>query len=80
MQPFSDEDASIESLSHCSSFSDAVSVADEGNLAISTCIVERHVPLFEHVWVGVLIVTVLKVGVFVYFLSYLCMCCHSSTE
>lgn len=30
MQPFSDEDASIESLSHCSSFSDAVSLADEG--------------------------------------------------
>ncbi len=30
MQPFSDEDASIETLSHCSSFSDATSVADEG--------------------------------------------------
>lgn len=29
VQPFSDEDASIESLSHCSSFSDAMSVADE---------------------------------------------------
>lgn len=32
VQPFSDEDASIETLSHCSSFSDAISVADEGNL------------------------------------------------
>ncbi|CAG5927667.1 unnamed protein product [Menidia menidia] len=30
VQPFSDEDASIETLSHCSSFSDAASVADEG--------------------------------------------------
>ncbi|XP_036374171.1 interferon-related developmental regulator 1-like [Megalops cyprinoides] len=30
VQPFSDEDASIETLSHCSSFSDSVSVADEG--------------------------------------------------
>lgn len=30
MQPFSDEDASIETLSHCSSFSDSTSVADEG--------------------------------------------------
>lgn len=30
VQPFSDEDASIETLSHCSSFSDAMSVADEG--------------------------------------------------
>lgn len=30
MQPFSDEDASIETLSHTSSFSDAASVADEG--------------------------------------------------
>ncbi|KAG7240707.1 hypothetical protein INR49_026596 [Caranx melampygus] len=30
VQPFSDEDASIETLSHCSSFSDVTSVADEG--------------------------------------------------
>lgn len=30
VQPFSDEDASIETLSHCSSFSDSTSVADEG--------------------------------------------------
>ncbi|CAL1568884.1 unnamed protein product [Knipowitschia caucasica] len=30
VQPFSDEDASIETLSHCSSLSDVVSVADEG--------------------------------------------------
>lgn len=30
VQPFSDEDASIETLSHCSSFSDAMSVAEEG--------------------------------------------------
>uniref|UniRef100_A0A3P9LNY9 Interferon-related developmental regulator 1 n=1 Tax=Oryzias latipes TaxID=8090 RepID=A0A3P9LNY9_ORYLA len=29
VQPFSDEDASIETLSHCSSFSDSTSVADE---------------------------------------------------
>ncbi|KAM9407386.1 interferon-related developmental regulator 1-like [Salvelinus alpinus] len=33
VQPFSDEDASIETLSHCSSFSDAMSVADEGGEA-----------------------------------------------
>lgn len=32
MQPFSDEDASIETLSHCSSFSDSTSVADEGKV------------------------------------------------
>ncbi|XP_041110444.1 interferon-related developmental regulator 1-like isoform X2 [Polyodon spathula] len=30
VQPFSDEDASIETLSHCSSFSDSASVAEEG--------------------------------------------------
>ncbi|TSK13230.1 Interferon-related developmental regulator 1 [Bagarius yarrelli] len=30
VQPFSDEDASIETLSHCSSFSDAISLAEEG--------------------------------------------------
>ncbi|XP_072310933.1 interferon-related developmental regulator 1 [Eucyclogobius newberryi] len=30
VQPFSDEDASIETLSHCSSLSDGASVADEG--------------------------------------------------
>lgn len=30
VQPFSDEDASVETLSHCSSFSDAASVAEEG--------------------------------------------------
>ena len=30
VQPFSDEDVSIETLSHCSSFSDITSVADEG--------------------------------------------------
>lgn len=28
--PFSDEDASIETLSHCSSFSDSASLADDG--------------------------------------------------
>ncbi|XP_019948050.1 interferon-related developmental regulator 1 [Paralichthys olivaceus] len=33
VQPFSDEDASIETLSHCSSFSDATSVADDGGEA-----------------------------------------------
>uniref|UniRef100_A0A667YU78 Interferon-related developmental regulator 1 n=1 Tax=Myripristis murdjan TaxID=586833 RepID=A0A667YU78_9TELE len=33
VQPFSDEDASIETLSHCSSFSDTTSVADEGGEA-----------------------------------------------
>ncbi|TNM91254.1 hypothetical protein fugu_019634 [Takifugu bimaculatus] len=33
VQPFSDEDASIETLSHCSSFSDSTSVADEGGEA-----------------------------------------------
>lgn len=32
MQPFSDEDASIETLSHCSSCSDSTSVADEGEI------------------------------------------------
>uniref|UniRef100_A0A4W3INQ9 Interferon-related developmental regulator 1 n=1 Tax=Callorhinchus milii TaxID=7868 RepID=A0A4W3INQ9_CALMI len=30
VQPFSDEDASIETMSHCSSFSDSTSLADEG--------------------------------------------------
>lgn len=30
VQPFSDEDASVETLSHCSSFSDPTSVAEEG--------------------------------------------------
>uniref|UniRef100_A0A4W5RA07 Interferon-related developmental regulator 1 n=1 Tax=Hucho hucho TaxID=62062 RepID=A0A4W5RA07_9TELE len=34
VQPFSDEDASIETLSHSSSFSDAMSVADEGGEAV----------------------------------------------
>ncbi|CAL8242240.1 unnamed protein product [Merluccius merluccius] len=33
VHPFSDEDASIETLSHCSSFSDPNSVADEGGEA-----------------------------------------------
>nr|XP_057934307.1 interferon-related developmental regulator 1 [Doryrhamphus excisus] len=33
VQPFSDEDASVETLSHCSSFSDNTSVADEGGEA-----------------------------------------------
>ncbi|KAM9772115.1 interferon-related developmental regulator 1 [Syngnathus typhle] len=33
VQPFSDEDASVETLSHCSSFSDVTSVADEGGEA-----------------------------------------------
>ncbi|CAJ1055006.1 interferon-related developmental regulator 1 [Xyrichtys novacula] len=33
VQPFSDEDASIETLSHCSSFSDITSVADDGGEA-----------------------------------------------
>ncbi|XP_077565457.1 interferon-related developmental regulator 1 [Stigmatopora nigra] len=33
VQPFSDEDASVETLSHCSSFSDGNSVADEGGEA-----------------------------------------------
>uniref|UniRef100_A0A3Q2EEC9 Interferon-related developmental regulator 1 n=1 Tax=Cyprinodon variegatus TaxID=28743 RepID=A0A3Q2EEC9_CYPVA len=33
VQPFSDEDASIETLSHCSSISDVTSVADEGGEA-----------------------------------------------
>ncbi|XP_068162816.1 interferon-related developmental regulator 1 [Antennarius striatus] len=33
VHPFSDEDASIETLSHCSSFSDSASIADEGGEA-----------------------------------------------
>ncbi|KAF3859553.1 hypothetical protein F7725_021952 [Dissostichus mawsoni] len=33
VQPFSDEDASIETLSHCSSYSDTASVAEEGGEA-----------------------------------------------
>ncbi|MBN3298372.1 IFRD1 regulator, partial [Amia calva] len=38
VQPFSDEDASIETLSHCSSLSDAASVAEEGKaLMLSLC-------------------------------------------
>lgn len=53
VQPFSDEDASIESLSHCSSFSDAVSMADEGNFAVCGRVMQWHVPLFEHAGVCV---------------------------
>lgn len=53
VQPFSDEDASVESLSHCSSFSDAASMADEGNFAVCTFVMQWHVPLFEHVCVRV---------------------------
>lgn len=34
MQPFSDEDASVETLSHCSSFSDPTSVAEEGGCVL----------------------------------------------
>lgn len=37
VQPFSDEDASIETLSHCSSFSDTASVADEGSSSCVKC-------------------------------------------
>ena len=33
MQPFSDEDASIDTLSHTSSFGDSASVADTGGEA-----------------------------------------------
>ncbi|KAI4881379.1 hypothetical protein NFI96_011855 [Prochilodus magdalenae] len=36
VQPFSDEDASIETLSHCSSFSDSTSVAEDGGEAEDT--------------------------------------------
>ncbi|XP_036433377.1 interferon-related developmental regulator 1 [Colossoma macropomum] len=36
VQPFSDEDASIETLSHCSSLSDSTSVAEEGGEAEDT--------------------------------------------
>ncbi|KAJ8416382.1 hypothetical protein AAFF_G00356700 [Aldrovandia affinis] len=35
VQPFSDEDASIETLSHCSSFSDTASVAEEAGGEVS---------------------------------------------
>lgn len=50
VQPFSDEDASIETLSHCSSFSDATSVADEGRFVCTpdctlferVCVLQTH--------------------------------------
>lgn len=38
VQPFSDEDASIETLSHCSSLSDSTSLADEGNGAVTAAV------------------------------------------
>lgn len=38
VQPFSDEDASIETLSHCSSFSDTTSVADDGRFMSVPCV------------------------------------------
>lgn len=54
VQPFSDEDASIETLSHCSSFSDTASVADEGRPFVYTSVMQLHVlhvlqSLFKHV-------------------------------
>lgn len=60
VQPFSDEDASIESLSHCSSFSDAVSMADEGNFAVCTPALRNGMCHCLNTWVCVL--TVLRVG------------------
>lgn len=48
VQPFSDEDASIETLSHCSSFSDTTSVADEGRSAYSAvCFFTSSLSRFE---------------------------------
>lgn len=47
VQPFSDEDASIETLSHCSSFSDATSVADEGTRVFAHLVMHILQPLFE---------------------------------
>lgn len=78
MQPFSDEDASIDSLSHCSSFSDAISVADEGNVAVYTCVMQLHVPLFEHVggWVCVCWLCC-KWAVFCFFNFFLSACAVS---
>lgn len=38
VQPFSDEDASVETLSHCSSFSDSTSVAEEGWCVLCTSV------------------------------------------
>lgn len=49
VQPFSDEDASIETLSHCSSFSDATSVADEGRFVCTPdCTLFERV-FFKHI-------------------------------
>lgn len=48
VQPFSDEDASIETLSHCSSFSDITSVADEGRL-VCACASVALLPSSKHV-------------------------------
>lgn len=54
VQPFSDEDASIETLSHCSSFSDTTSVVDEGSSLVYTIFIQLHLlnmlqSLLEHV-------------------------------
>lgn len=39
MQPFSDEDASIETMSHCSGFSDPASFTKDGMLFLSVPLV-----------------------------------------
>lgn len=39
MQPFSDEDASIETMSHCSGFSDPPSFTEDGMLFLSVPLV-----------------------------------------
>lgn len=50
VQPFSDEDASIETLSHCSSFSDSTSVADEGEFGPRLRALPIPLPALLHVW------------------------------
>lgn len=77
MQPFSDEDASIDSLSHCSSFSDAISVADEGNVAVYTCVMQLHVPLFQHVGVCVCVGCVASGRCCFFFCFFLSACAVS---
>lgn len=46
MQPFSDEDASIETMSHCSGFSDPASLAEDGMLIFLSC-AETHCVLYK---------------------------------
>uniref|UniRef100_A0A8C9R6A8 Interferon-related developmental regulator 1 n=1 Tax=Scleropages formosus TaxID=113540 RepID=A0A8C9R6A8_SCLFO len=49
VQPFSDEDVSVETLSHCSSFSDGASVPDEGETGDDATQEDLHYKLQEYI-------------------------------